>query len=189
MLSPGYLVFWGLFDDYWYYAQMMYQSGLYSIQLLIITVAVTPALMLISWIGYGKALGRWLLIRRKHFGLGSFVYAVAHLLHYVLHEDTWKGILTDVSKLEFTTGWIALLIFAALAATSNRWSSRRLGANWKKLHLWIYPASAAVYLHWYLFDQYTARVMFWLGIFAAVKLAHILMRDAQINRRRPKATG
>jgi hypothetical protein len=44
-------------------------------------------------------------------------------------------------------GLYGLGVFAALAATSNRWSMRRLGKNWKRLHRMVYSAGLAVAVH------------------------------------------
>jgi sulfoxide reductase heme-binding subunit YedZ len=36
----------------------------------------------------------------------------------------------------------------ALAATASRWTIKRLGKNWKRLHRLIYPAGVLVILHY-----------------------------------------
>ncbi len=175
LLIPGRFAILGLFDRSWYYAQMMYDSGVWSIRLLLLTIAVTPILMVINWTGWGKPVGRWLLPRRRHFGLISFIYASLHLLHYVLYtleNADLQSILADVLRLEYAVGWVGFVIFAVLAVTSNTISVRKLGRKWKPLHYWIYPAIAVTFWHWYLFDEFTARVMFWLTLFVALKGAH-----------------
>ncbi|MEP5732532.1 MAG: ferric reductase-like transmembrane domain-containing protein [Sulfitobacter sp.] len=179
LLWPGRYVVMGLFDDNWYYAQMMYDSGVWSVRLLLMTIAVTPVLMLINRIGRGAGIGRWLLRRRRHLGLISFVYAALHLIHYVLEVAVLSEILSEVTDLEFAVGWLAFLVFAVLALTSNNRSVRKMGRRWKRLHYWIYPAIALSFLHWYLFDLFTARVMFWLALFVAVKLVHGALRGAR----------
>ncbi len=151
----------------------MHDSGIWSVQLLLVTISITPVLRLINWVGYGADLGRWLLKRRKHFGLGSFLFAVVHLIHYVLYTGALYDIIYDALSWRFATGWIAFFIFAALAITSNNRSVKVLGRRWKKLHLWIYPALALTYLHWYLFDQFVERVLFWLSIAIGIKVGHI----------------
>lgn len=176
MLWPGRYSIWGLLVAEWYYPWMMYESGIWSIRLLILTIAVTPTLALINRLGRGKAVGRWLLQRRRHFGLASFIYASAHLAHYVLETNNLRFMLSEMIELRFAVGWLGFAIFAALAMTSNNGSKQYLGRKWKTLHLWIYPAAAMTFLHWYFFDFFTGRVLYWLAIFIGVKLAHGLLK-------------
>ncbi|MEP3635908.1 MAG: ferric reductase-like transmembrane domain-containing protein [Paracoccaceae bacterium] len=184
MLWPGRYSLWGLIEADWYYPWMMYDSGIWSIRLLILTIAVTPTLKLINRLGRGKAFGRWLLQRRRHFGLASFIFGVAHLIHYVLETNNLRFILTDILALEFAVGWLGFAIFAVLAMTSNNWSVRYLGRAWKSLHLWVYPAAVLTFLHWYLFDEFTGRVMYWLAILIGVKLFHgLLLLLSRVGKR------
>lgn len=186
-LIPGRYAIWGLFDDSWYYGQMMYDSGVWSIRFLLITISISPVLFLLSRLGRGRVLGRWLLQRRRHFGVVSFIYASVHLAHYTLETGDLEEMFLDIFGLDFATGWLAFILFALLAVTSNNASVRRLGRVWKTLHVWIYPALALTFLHWYLFDQFTARVLFWLALFVGVKLLHGLLktlRRAQVPRQK-----
>lgn len=176
MLWPGRYAIWDLYDGGWYYPQLMYDTGIWSIRLLVLTVSVSPMLVLINRVGRGKVLGRWLLQRRRHFGLASFIYAALHFIHYLIETDSLSFALTQSVWLEFAVGWIAFLIFAALAATSNNWSVRRLGRKWKSLHNLLYPAAALSFWHWYLFDSFTERVLFWLSLFIGIKLIHVAVR-------------
>ena len=175
MLWPGRYTVLGLVED-WYYPQMMYDTGVWSVRLLIVTIAVSPTLLLINRLGRGRAFGIWLLKRRRHFGLGSFIYAALHLAHYVLETADLPTMLIDVVLLEYLVGWIAFVVFAALAITSNDWSTRRMGTNWKRLHYLIYPGTALTFFHWYLFDFFTERVLFWIGVFVGVKALHSVVR-------------
>ena len=97
------------------------------------------------------------------------------MIHYVLETNSLRFVLTDILALEFAVGWLGFAIFAVLAMTSNNWSARYLGHAWKRLHLWVYPAAALTFLHWYLFDEFTGRVLYWLAILIGVKLIHGLL--------------
>jgi len=176
MLIPAWPLAYGFVDEGAYYPQLMFDSGLWAVYFLIITVAVSPMLLIINRVGYGAPIGRWLLKRRRHFGLATAIYATLHLLHYLLDADDLATILTETVEFKITVGWLAFLIMAALAVTSNNTSIRKMGRSWKTLHNWIYPAAGLTFLHWYLFDWYTARVMFWVGVFCAVKIAHGLIK-------------
>jgi len=175
MLWPGRFVVQGLIWEDFYFAWMMYDSGIWAIYWLIVTMSVTPVLLLLRRIGSFPSLGRWLLRRRRHFGIGSFIYAMLHLTHYVLERWDFAYILQEAVELEFATGWVAIVIFAALALTSNRQSVQKLGTKWKSLHRWIYLAAPLSFLHWYLFDFFTGRVLFWAGLLVMAKLIHIAL--------------
>ena len=43
-----------------------------------------------------------------------------------------------------------MLIFTALAITSNNTSVRMLGKRWKGLHRFVYAAAVLTFLHWIL---------------------------------------
>ena len=176
MLFPGRLSIWDIFHGTWYYPQMMSESGQLSIWYLILTLAVTPMLMVINRVGRGAAIGIWLLRRRKHFGLGSFIFATVHALHYIRDTGDLGSLWFEAFYIEILVGWLALVIFLVLALTSNRASTRRLGRWWKPLHRFVYLAAALSFLHWYLFDWNTERVMLWVGIFCTIKLGHGLIK-------------
>ncbi|MEP5759910.1 MAG: ferric reductase-like transmembrane domain-containing protein [Litoreibacter sp.] len=184
-LLSGARVIWDLVDGSWYYPQMMFESGFLSVVFLIVTLAVTPTLIAINRIGRGAKFGGWLLRRRKHFGLISLIFAAVHLLHYIRYVNDFSYIWAEAFDLELLAGWLAFVVFAILGATSNRASIRKLGGSWKKLHRLIYPAAGLSFLHWYLFDLFAERVVFWLTIIVAVKLIHVgLLRISNKFRRR-----
>ena len=66
-----------------YYAEMMYESGVLSVQLLVLTLAITPISQLLKWLGQGQGIGLWFIQRRRYFGVASFVYALIHTALYV----------------------------------------------------------------------------------------------------------
>ena len=176
LLWPGRTALRGFWAPDSYYPSLMYDSGIWSVRLLIATLAITPILMLIGRLGRGQELGRWLLRRRRHVGLASAIFAGAHLWYYVVELGTLDNVLFDLRYLEIVVGWISLLIMAALALTSNAWSVRYLGRRWKRLHLLTYPAGVLAMWHWYLFDWYTGRVLFWCAVFAAPLLVRPVLR-------------
>lgn len=183
LLIPGVRSLRGLVDTSLYYPEMMYISGVWSIQLLFLTIAVTPTLIVINKLGTGKAFGRWLLKRRRHFGLASFVFAAAHAAHYVLYVADLSIIFAQTLRWDYALGWLGFAIFLALAVTSNATSARALGRKWKTLHLAIYPAIALSFLHWYLFDAFTQQLFFWMAYFGALKLVHILLKPVPVLKR------
>ena len=119
-----------------------HRLGRTAIYFLIATLTVTPLLRLT----------RLNLMRfRQALGLICFTYLVCHLAAWVVFDMglLWAQIVRDVIKRPYLIfGMIAFLMLLALAVTSNRWSIRRMGANWRRLHRLIYPAAILAAVHW-----------------------------------------
>ena len=181
----------------WYYPQMMRESGVISVWYLVLTLSVTPTLLILRRLKRGQKLGAWLLKRRKHFGLASFFFAAIHVTHYVRETADLGYILGEATRTDYLMGWAGFLIMLVLALTSNRWATRKLGRNWKPLHRTLYPGAACIFLHWYLFLTVTQTLVIWLSLVVAAKLIHVILRYAPQARRvkpkraeqRPSSTG
>ncbi|WP_065261611.1 protein-methionine-sulfoxide reductase heme-binding subunit MsrQ [Pseudomonas bananamidigenes] len=116
--------------------------GLGALVLLLITLSMTPLQRLTGWAG-------WIAVRRQ-VGLWCFAYVVLHLCSYmafILGFD-WSQLGVELRKRPYiivgTLGFLGLL---ALAVTSNRYSQRRLGVRWKKLHRLVYVILGLGLLH------------------------------------------
>ena len=157
------------------YGQVLHQTGLWSAGLLIAALAITPSRTLFRS-------ARWFLSivpHRRALGVASFAYAALHTGVYL--ERKWGADLIVKEGLEapLATGWLAFVIFAVLAVTSNDASVRALGRSWKRLHRLAYVATALTFAHWWLatFDPAMAYV------FAAVLVVTQLPR-LFVSRRR-----
>lgn len=109
---------------------------------LLCSLAMTPLQRLSGWAG-------WISFRRQ-LGLWAFAYAVLHLsayLYFLLGLDFSSFGAELVERPCITVGAVALMGLLALAATSTRWSMRKLGRRWKQLHRLVYPVLLIVLLH------------------------------------------
>ncbi len=110
--------------------------------LLLCSLAMTPLQRLTGWAG-------WITFRRQ-LGLWSLAYGMLHLasyLYFLLGLD-FSGFAAElVDRPYIAVGAIALAGLLALGATSTRWSMRRLGKRWKKLHRIVYPTLVVVLIH------------------------------------------
>lgn len=129
-----------------YYGEFIHASGVYSARLLIITMAITPLRMAFP----SAKWSRWLLLRRRYFGVAMFAYAVPHLLAYLVKIGAYAGVLNEAMEPGMWTGWLAFALLVPLAITSNNKSVRKLGRKWKKLHRLVYFAAALTFIHWLL---------------------------------------
>lgn len=113
-----------------------------ALVLLLCSLGMTPLQRFTHWPG-------WIAFRRQ-LGLWSFAYATLHIsayLYFLLGLDFTGFAAELVERPYITVGAIALLGLFSLAATSTRWSMRKLGKRWKKLHRMVYPIVLIVLLH------------------------------------------
>lgn len=120
-------------------------TGLLAAALLTATLLATPLnRVLPGWKG-PRALRR----NRRYFGLAAFGYGALHLLAYALARGDLGWVLESLPRTRMWTGWAAILVMAALAATSNGAAMRRMGvARWRRLQKGAHLAAALVFLHW-----------------------------------------
>ncbi len=120
-------------------------SGDWALRALCLALAITPLRELTRM----AALARF----RRMLGLFAFFYAVLHFLAYVAFDQGFDlgEVLRDVAQRPFIlVGVLALLVLAALAATSPQRAVRALGGRrWKALHRTVHLAAALALLHFY----------------------------------------
>lgn len=122
--------------------EVTHRTGRWTLILLLVTLGFTPLRRLTGWNG---AI-RW----RRTVGLFAFFYAVLHFANYVVLDYffDWALIAEDIAERPYVTvGFTAFLLLVPLAATSNRFSIRRLGKRWQRLHRLVYAAAGLALLH------------------------------------------
>jgi sulfoxide reductase heme-binding subunit YedZ len=119
--------------------------GNWGLRFIMIALAVTPLRRLTGL--------NWLLRFRRMLGLFAFFYTFLHFLVWLILDQgvLWSAIVEDIAKRPFITiGFAALLILAALAATSTNGMRRRLGRRWQQLHYGVYAAGIlGVWHYWW----------------------------------------
>ena len=153
-----------------YYGEFIHATGEFSARLLIITLAVTPLRLMFPRSRWTI----WLLQNRRYFGVAAFAYAVPHLVAYLWKLASVAKVLEEGAEPGMWTGWIALIIFLALAITSNNFSTRKLGQRWKTLHRLVYLAAILTFVHWVLvaFDPMSGLVH--AGVLIALETYRVL---------------
>lgn len=113
-----------------------------ALVLLLCTLAMSPIQRVTGWAG-------WIAVRRQ-LGLWSFAYASLHVIgfsYFLLGLDL-SALPAELSERPYiAVGFVGYVGLLALACTSTRWSMRRLGKRWKRLHSLIYPILLLVLLH------------------------------------------
>lgn len=123
---------------------LLHGFGKWGLNLLLITLAVTPARHLLS--------APELLRYRRLFGLTAFFYLCMHFLTWlVLDQGLYlAGIGEDIARRPFITiGFSAFVMLIPLALTSTDRMMRRLGRRWTRLHRMIYPVAILGVWHFY----------------------------------------
>ena len=122
---------------------MLRTLGKTALNLLLLTLAVTPLRQLLK--------APQLLRLRRLLGLFAFFYAALHFAAYVVLELQFDFPMLgeDIARRPYITiGFVAVLLLAALAATSTQRAMRRLGRRWQALHRAIYPAAVLAVWHY-----------------------------------------
>ncbi|WMI99078.1 protein-methionine-sulfoxide reductase heme-binding subunit MsrQ [Pseudomonas chlororaphis subsp. aurantiaca] len=152
--------------------------GLGTLIFLLITLSMTPLQKLTGWAG-------WIAVRRQ-LGLWCFAYVVLHLSAYavfILGLD-WSQLGVELRKRPYIiVGSLGFLGLLALAVTSNRFSQRRLGSRWKKLHRLVYLILGLGLLHMLWIVR--ADLKEW-AIYASIGALLLLLRVPPVTRRIPR---
>src|SRR3974390_817795 len=113
--------------------EAIHQIGEWTLRLLLITLAITPAQRILN---YPR-----LILARRTLGVACAVYACLHISLYVLdqHFDLIKVASEIVLRIYLLIGAVALTGLIALAATSTDAAVNTLGPErWRLLHRLIY---------------------------------------------------
>jgi sulfoxide reductase heme-binding subunit YedZ len=155
--------------------------GLGTLVLLLVTLSMTPLQKLTGWAG-------WIAVRRQ-LGLWCFAYVVLHMSGYtafILGFD-WSQLGVELRKRPYIiVGALGFLCLLALALTSNRYSQRRLGSRWKKLHRLAYVVLGLGLLHMLWIVR--ADLKEW-AIYAFIGVFLLVLRLPPVTRRIPRLTG
>ncbi len=127
---------------------LIHPSGEFSVRLMIVAMMVSPLRAILGRRGWLD----WLLSRRRALGVAACGYGVLHLAFYLYDMGDWGMIAEEALIFSIWTGYLALIIFIAMALTSNNAAQRALRANWKRLQRLVYPAALLIALHWFYVD-------------------------------------
>ena len=167
--------------DQRYYAEMMYDSGVISVQLLVVTLSITPLMVIFRKSNRATSTLRWFLLRRRYIGVACFGYALIHVLVYLRRYPDLPDILWHMEDPKIAVGWIGFIILLALALTSNNASVRALGPRWKSLHRWVYAGTALIFLHWGLFGFFISDLLLWLTPICVLQALRLHLRSPSVR--------
>ncbi|MFV1497677.1 protein-methionine-sulfoxide reductase heme-binding subunit MsrQ [Phaeobacter sp. JH20_02] len=152
-----------------------HEYGKLALQLLVVTLAVTPL---------RRLLGLNLMRFRRAIGLLCFLYVSCHLMVWLLLDVQLLGqILADIVKRPYITiGMAAFVLMLPLALTSNNASVRRLRGKWRSLHRLTYPAALFGALHYVMLVKgFQLEPLIYMGLI----LLLLALRLPAVQRLRP----
>jgi sulfoxide reductase heme-binding subunit YedZ len=159
--------------------KLEHECGKTALQLLLLTLAVTPVRNL---------LGMPQLLRlRRMLGLFAFFYVVVHFTVYLVLdlELNWSVLGADIAKRPYITiGFTALLLLIPLAVTSTNGMQRRLGRRWQQLHRLVYVIAILGVWHFYWQVKRDVREpLLYAGILAVLLLYRVARSRATARAR------
>ena len=146
---PAAFMLWTFVRDRDATFDLVHPSGEFSVRLMILAMMISPLIEIFgprNWL-------RWLLQRRRSLGVAAFGYAVLHLGFYLVDMGDWEQIWKDALIFSIWTGYIAFVIFAMMASTSNNAAQRAMRRNWKRLQRLVYASAILVAVHWVVVDN------------------------------------
>ena len=140
-----------------------HKMGELALQLLIVTLAITP---LRNWTNIN------LIKFRRAIGLLTFLYVLLHLLVWlVLDVQILSQIWADILKRPYITiGMLGFVLMIPLAITSNNLSIRKLGPKtWRRLHQLTYATAILGAVHFVMLAKgFQIEPLVYLGIILAL---------------------
>ena len=158
-----------------FYGEFIHITGDWSARLLILTLAATPLRTLMPT----QRWTAWLVRQRRYLGVATFFYAVPHLAAYLVKLSDVERIVSEGIEPGMLTGWIAMLIFAVLAITSNNAAVQWLGKRWKLLHRLVYVGAVLTFVHWVLLAFDPLQGYIHAGAFVLVLVLRIVRRPSR----------
>ena len=135
-----------LLDSAAWWADLLHPTGEWSARFIILALAITPLRQLFP----GNAIVRYLSKHRRAIGVAGFLYALLHLLFYLLDMETVRAVLDEFGAPAIWTGWLALALLLPVGLSSNDTGVRLLKAGWKRVQRLAYPAAVLTLVHWAL---------------------------------------
>jgi methionine sulfoxide reductase heme-binding subunit len=161
-------------------AEALNRLGLWTLVLLLATLACTPIKILTGW--------KFPLRLRRMLGLQAFAYVCLHFVTYLWLDQglDFGEIGKDIVKRKFiTVGFTAFVLLIPLAVTSTDGMVKRLGfRRWKRLHRLVYLSATLGVVHFIWRVKSDLRLPL---VYATVLAALLLVRVVDAARRVPRA--
>jgi sulfoxide reductase heme-binding subunit YedZ len=154
-------------------ADYIADSGLWAARFLVLALCLTPLQQLL---GHQKWIA-WLIRHRRAIGVAAFGYTALHIILYAIEMVDIAAIEDEATAPAMIAGWIAFAAMVVPAVTSTDGAMRALGAGWKRVQRFAYPAAFLTLVHWALVhDGFSEALLHFLPLAAlqAIRLGRDL---------------
>jgi sulfoxide reductase heme-binding subunit YedZ len=141
-------------------------TGMTTLVLLLITLAVTPVRRLTGW--------NPVIQLRRPLGLFAFFYAFLHFSVWMVLDLGFQleWVAEDIAERPYiTVGFTAFVLLIPLALTSTKGWIRRLKKRWTTLHSLVYVTTALGCIHYYWLVKSDVRLPLLLAAIYVVLMA------------------
>ena len=160
------------------------ETGLWTLRMLGITLAVTPFRRATGWNGVQKY--------RRMLGLFTFFYATVHLSMWAGVDwfFAWGDMWHEIVKHKYILiGMLTWLIMVPLAITSTKGWVRRLGKRWTRLHRLVYIAAITGTIHYlWAVKKDTFFPLVYLAVFALLLAYRVIAARQRASAAPPRST-
>jgi sulfoxide reductase heme-binding subunit YedZ len=161
------------------------ETGLWTLRMLAVTLAVTPVRQLFHW----NAIAKY----RRMLGLFTFFYATVHLSMWVGVDwfFAWGDMWGEIVKHKYILiGMLTWLTLVPLAITSTTGWVRRLGRRWTVLHRLAYSAAITGTIHYlWAVKKDTFFPVVYLAVFASLLGYRVIAARQRSSRERHQRSG
>jgi len=160
------------------------ETGLWTLRMLAITLAITPFRRATGWNGVQK--------HRRMLGLFTFFYATVHLSMWAGVDwfFAWGDMWHEIVKHKYILiGMLTWLIMVPLAITSTKGWVRRLGKRWTRLHRLVYIAAITGTIHYlWAVKKDTFFPLVYLAVFALLLAYRVIAARQRASAAPPRST-
>lgn len=154
---------------------MLHPTGEFAVRFMVIAMMIGPLLDIFG----PKRWLQWLMRRRRWIGFAAFLYAVGHLVFYVIDMGTLADMLAELDAPGIWTGWLAFFLMAVPGVLSNDSAMRALKRGWKRAQQLAYPAALFTLLHWGLLEWHWTGAFVHFGPLLAVNIIRLIKLKGQ----------
>ena len=164
--------------------KLTHVSGMTTLVLLLITLAVTPLRRITGW--------NPLIQLRRPLGLFAFFYAFLHFSVWMVLDLGFQlqWVAEDIAERPYiTVGFTAFVLLIPLAVTSTKGWIRRLKKKWTRLHALVYATTALGCIHYYWLVKADVRLPLLLAGIYVVLMGFRAARWGAGRRKAPATAG
>ncbi len=154
------------------YKEALHRIGDWTVRFLVATLLITPLQRILMW--------SKIAVIRRMLGVTTFAYALTHFSLYIVNSKFDLVFVASeiVKRIYLTIGFTALLGLSLLAATSTDWALRKLGRNWKLLHMIVYGIAVLALLHYYIQSKIdVSQAVTWSGFYVLLMIYRIVVKS------------